>query len=84
MCAALLSFRSPLDYIFYLALANNMAAIFGLAGILTSQRELVQIFFGWNAVQMVHPPPPLFGPISVRSIWLPSTLIQESKGRILI
>jgi len=51
--AALLSFKSPLDYVFYLATANNMAAIFGLAGILTSQRELVQIFFGWNAVQMV-------------------------------
>lgn len=27
--------------------------MFGLAGILTSQRELVQVFFAWNAVQMV-------------------------------
>lgn len=52
-CAALLSFKSPLDYVFYLATINNIAAIFGFAGVLTSQRELVQVFFGWNAVQMV-------------------------------
>ncbi len=51
--AALLSFKSPLDYVFYLATINNIAAIFGFAGVLTSQRELVQVFFGWNAVQMV-------------------------------
>lgn len=51
--ATLLSFRSPLDYVFYLATINNIAAIFGFAGVLTSQRELVQVFFGWNAVQMV-------------------------------
>lgn len=50
---ATLSFKSPLDYVFYLATINNIAAIFGFAGVLTSQRELVQVFFGWNAVQMV-------------------------------
>lgn len=48
-----LSFRSPLDYVFYLSIVNNIAAIFGFAGVLTTQRELVQAFFAWNAVQMV-------------------------------
>ena len=51
--AGSLSFKSPLDYIFYLAVINNVAAIFGLAGIINAQRELVQAFFGWNAIQMV-------------------------------
>ena len=48
-----LSFRSPLDYVFYLSTVNNIAAIFGFAGVLTAQRELVMAFFAWNAVQMV-------------------------------
>ena len=51
--AGSLSFKSPLDYIFYLAVVNNVAAIFGFAGIINAQREFVQAFFGWNAIQMV-------------------------------
>lgn len=54
--AKTLSFKSPLDYVFYLSCVNNVAAIFGFAGVLTAQRELVQAFFAWNAVQMVSLP----------------------------
>ena len=32
---------------------NNVAALFGLAGVMNGQREFVQYFFGWNAIQMV-------------------------------
>ena len=53
VAATTLSFRSPLDYVFYLSTVNNIAAIFGFAGVLTAQRELVMAFFAWNAVQMV-------------------------------
>ncbi len=33
-----LNFRSPLDSLFWFAIANNVAAIFGLAGVLAAQR----------------------------------------------
>lgn len=48
-----LNFKSPLDILFWFAVANNICSIFGLAGVLAAQRELVTIFFAYNAVQVV-------------------------------
>ncbi|KXZ55124.1 hypothetical protein GPECTOR_3g276 [Gonium pectorale] len=48
-----LDFRSPMGFSFYLAILNNMFAIFGLAGVMNQQRELIIGFFGYNAAQMV-------------------------------
>jgi hypothetical protein len=38
---------------FWLAIANNIFSICGLAGVLNAQRELVIAFFAFNATQMV-------------------------------
>lgn len=48
-----LNFRTPLDFVFYLAVINNVFSIFGLAGVLHSQKELVTCFFAYNAVQVM-------------------------------
>jgi hypothetical protein len=40
-------------FTFWLAIANNIFAICGLAGVLNQQRELVIAFFAFNATQMV-------------------------------
>ena len=47
------NFRTPLDFLFYLAIINNVFSIFGLAGVLHSQKELVTGFFAYNAVQVM-------------------------------
>ena len=44
---------TPLDYVFYLAIATNIFSVFGFVGILNQQRELVTAFFVYSAVQMV-------------------------------
>lgn len=44
---------SPMGFIFYLAIINNIFSICGLAGVLNAQRELVIGFFGYNAAQMI-------------------------------
>jgi hypothetical protein len=38
---------------FWLAIANNIFSICGLAGVLNAHRELVIAFFAFNATQMV-------------------------------
>eukprot|EP00798_Chlamydomonas_sp_ICE-L_P030352 gene30352-35357_t len=48
-----LDFRSPMGFSYWLAIVNNIFAVFGLAGILTAQRGLIIAFFGYNAAQMV-------------------------------
>ncbi|GLC43437.1 hypothetical protein PLESTB_001557200 [Pleodorina starrii] len=48
-----LDFRSPMGFSFYLSIFNNMFAIFGLAGVINAQRELIIAFFAYNAAQMV-------------------------------
>ncbi|EFJ44912.1 hypothetical protein VOLCADRAFT_94677 [Volvox carteri f. nagariensis] len=48
-----LDFRSPMGFSYYLSIANNMFAIFGLAGVVNAQRELIIAFFAYNAAQMV-------------------------------
>lgn len=48
-----LNFRSPMDFIFWLAIINNVFSIFGFAGVLNHQKELVTGFFAYNAVQMI-------------------------------
>ncbi|GIL73561.1 hypothetical protein Vretimale_5175 [Volvox reticuliferus] len=48
-----LDFRSPMGFSYYLSIANNMFAIFGLAGVLNAHRELIIAFFAYNAAQMV-------------------------------
>lgn len=48
-----LDFRSSMGFIFYLSIFNNMFAIFGLAGVINAQRELIIAFFSYNAAQMV-------------------------------
>jgi hypothetical protein len=40
-------------FTFWLAIANNIFSICGLAGVLNAQRELVIAFFAFNATQMV-------------------------------
>jgi hypothetical protein len=40
-------------FTFWLAIANNIFAICGLAGVLNAHRELVIAFFAFNATQMV-------------------------------
>lgn len=49
------SFRTPLDFVFYLSIVNSIFAVLGFAGVLNGQRELVTGFFLYNAVQMVRP-----------------------------
>ena len=56
--AAVLTYRKTLDFLFYLSMINNIFSIFGFAGVLNAQKELVTGFFAFNAVQMVvgkHP-----------------------------
>ena len=47
------TFRTPLDFVFYLSIVNSVFAVLGFAGVLNGQRELVTGFFIYNAVQMV-------------------------------
>lgn len=42
-----------MDFLFYFAIVNNVFAVFGFAGVLNAQKELVTAFFSYNAVQMV-------------------------------
>lgn len=42
-----------MDFLFYLAVINNVFSIFGLAGVLHSQKELVTSFFAYNAIQVM-------------------------------
>lgn len=51
--AAVLTYRKTLDFLFYLSMINNIFSIFGFAGVLNAQKELVTGFFAFNAVQMV-------------------------------
>eukprot|EP01023_Acetabularia_acetabulum_P002477 TRINITY_DN1100_c0_g1_i1.p1 TRINITY_DN1100_c0_g1~~TRINITY_DN1100_c0_g1_i1.p1 ORF type:complete len:196 (-),score=24.43 TRINITY_DN1100_c0_g1_i1:489-1076(-) len=44
---------TPLDFLFYLAIVNNVFSVFGLVGVLNQQREMVMAFFAYNALQMV-------------------------------
>lgn len=44
---------TPLDYIFYLSILLNIFAIAGLFGSINEIKELVMIFFAWNAVQLI-------------------------------
>mmetsp|Transcript_35943 Transcript_35943/g.80010 ORF Transcript_35943/g.80010 Transcript_35943/m.80010 type:complete len:189 (-) Transcript_35943:768-1334(-) len=48
-----LDFRSPMGFSYYLAIINNVFAVFGLAGVINAQRELIVAFFAYNAAQMV-------------------------------
>ncbi len=48
-----LNFHSPMDFIFWLAIINNIFSIFGFTGVLNQQKELVTGFFAYNAVQMI-------------------------------
>ena len=48
-----LSFHSPMDFLFWLAIINNVFSIFGFTGVLNHQKELVTGFFAYNAVQMI-------------------------------
>ena len=48
-----LNFRSPMDFLFWLAIINNIFSIFGFTGVLNHQKELVTGFFAYNAVQMI-------------------------------
>ena len=48
-----LSFHSPMDFMFWLAIINNVFSIFGFTGVLNHQKELVTGFFAYNAVQMI-------------------------------
>mmetsp|Transcript_4602 Transcript_4602/g.11428 ORF Transcript_4602/g.11428 Transcript_4602/m.11428 type:complete len:177 (+) Transcript_4602:198-728(+) len=45
--------QTPMDFLFYLSIVNNVFSVFGLAGVLNAQRELVIAFFAYNAVIMV-------------------------------
>uniref|UniRef100_A0A061R0V3 Uncharacterized protein n=1 Tax=Tetraselmis sp. GSL018 TaxID=582737 RepID=A0A061R0V3_9CHLO len=45
--------QTPLDFLFYLSIVNNIFSVFGLAGVLNAQKELVIGFFAYNAVIMV-------------------------------
>lgn len=44
---------TPLDYLFYISIFNNIFSVFGLAGIIYSLKELVMAFFAFNAIQLV-------------------------------
>lgn len=44
---------TPLDYLFYISIFNNIFSVFGLAGIINSLKELVMAFFAFNAIQLV-------------------------------
>ena len=45
--------QTPLDFLFYLSIVNNIFSVFGLAGVLNAQKELVISFFVYNAIIMV-------------------------------
>lgn len=45
--------ETPMDFLFYLSIINNVFSVFGLAGVLNAQKDLVIAFFGYNAVIMV-------------------------------
>jgi hypothetical protein len=45
--------QTPLDFLFYLSIINNIFSVFGLAGVLNAQRELVISFFAYNAIIMI-------------------------------
>eukprot|EP01025_Chloroclados_australasicus_P005863 TRINITY_DN1187_c0_g1_i1.p1 TRINITY_DN1187_c0_g1~~TRINITY_DN1187_c0_g1_i1.p1 ORF type:complete len:220 (+),score=9.68 TRINITY_DN1187_c0_g1_i1:78-662(+) len=48
------AFRStPLDFMFYLAIINNVFSVFGVVGVLSQQGTMVMAFFAYNALQMV-------------------------------
>lgn len=42
-----------MDFIFWLAIINNIFSIFGFTGVLNQHKELVTDFFAYNAVQMI-------------------------------
>ncbi len=42
-----------MDFIFWLAIINNIFSIFGFTGVVNQQKELVTGFFAYNAVQMI-------------------------------
>ena len=42
-----------MDFLFWLAIINNIFSIFGFTGVLNHQKELVTGFFAYNAVQMI-------------------------------
>ena len=48
-----LYFRTPLDFLFWFSCLSSVCALFGLAGIFSSQPALVTIFFGYNLVQQI-------------------------------
>lgn len=48
-----LDYRSPMGASYYISIVNNVFAVFGLAGILNAQRELIIGFFAYNAAQTV-------------------------------
>lgn len=45
--------ETPLDWLFYLSIFNNVFSLFGAFGVWNSLRELVMAFFAYNAVQIV-------------------------------
>eukprot|EP01024_Parvocaulis_polyphysoides_P053974 TRINITY_DN5420_c1_g1_i1.p4 TRINITY_DN5420_c1_g1~~TRINITY_DN5420_c1_g1_i1.p4 ORF type:complete len:193 (+),score=13.51 TRINITY_DN5420_c1_g1_i1:54-632(+) len=48
------AFRStPLDFLFYISIINNVFSVFGLVGVLNQQGVMVMLFFAYNALQMV-------------------------------
>ena len=42
-----------MDFVFWLAIINNIFSIFGFTGVMNQQKELVTGFFAYNAVQMI-------------------------------
>ena len=42
-----------MDFLFWLAIVNNIFSIFGFTGVMNQQKELVTGFFAYNAVQMI-------------------------------
>ena len=42
-----------MGFSYYLGIVNNVFAVFGLAGVINAQRELIICFFAYNAAQMV-------------------------------
>eukprot|EP01023_Acetabularia_acetabulum_P025744 TRINITY_DN24574_c0_g1_i1.p1 TRINITY_DN24574_c0_g1~~TRINITY_DN24574_c0_g1_i1.p1 ORF type:complete len:191 (+),score=15.90 TRINITY_DN24574_c0_g1_i1:86-658(+) len=48
------AFKStPLDFLFYISIINNVFSVFGLVGVLNQQGVMVMLFFAYNALQMV-------------------------------
>ena len=42
-----------MDFLFWLAIVNNIFSVFGFTGVMNQQKELVTGFFAYNAVQMI-------------------------------